>query len=125
MTKSSSDGTGTRETAVVAATNIGASSGNTVSCNFASNLSAAEGIVVLEFANVASLDASVTSSSGSSSVTALGSGTLTTTKNGDALIYAVTTSANETTWTAASGYTIPANEPDQSELDGSLRRDQR
>ncbi len=91
VNKSSSDGAGTRETAVYAATNIPASSGNTVSCNFASNLSAAEGIVVLEFANVAS------------------SGALTTTKNGDALIYAVTTSGDETTWTPASGYTIPAN----------------
>src|SRR6266540_3823450 len=109
VNKSSSGGAGTRETAVYAATNIPASSGNTVSCNFASNLSAAEGIVVLEFANVASVDTSVTSSSGSTSVTALSSGALTTTKNGDALIYAVTTSGDETTWTPASGYTIPAN----------------
>jgi len=109
VNKSSSGGAGTRETAVYAATNIPASSGNTVSCNFASNLSAAEGIVVLEFANVASVDASVTSSSGSTSVTSLSSGALTTTKNGDALIYAVTTSGDETTWTPATGYTIPAN----------------
>ncbi len=65
--------------------------------------------MVLEFANVASVDASVTSSSGSTSVTSLLSGALTTTKNGDALVYAVTTSVDETTWTPASGYTIPAN----------------
>ncbi len=107
---SGSDGSGNnREAAVYWANNVKASSSNTVACNFASNLTKAEAIVVEEFANVGSLDASVTSTSGSNSVTSLSTGSLTTTANDDLLIYAVTTSVTESTWTAESGYAIAPN----------------
>lgn len=104
----SDSGGGTRETAVYLATNIKSSASNTVSCNFASNLSTTEGIVVEEFSNVAGLDANVVATSNGSTVTSLSSGTLTTTHSGDALVFAINASASET-WTAGSGYTIPSN----------------
>jgi beta-mannanase/fibronectin type 3 domain-containing protein len=99
---------GTRESAVFVATNVVASSGNTVTCTFKSSLSSVEGIVVLEFANAAPLDGQRTSTN-TGSVTSLSSGTITTTQSGDVLVYAVNTSVNESTWTAGGGYTIPAN----------------
>jgi hypothetical protein len=107
VNRSFSDASGAkREACVFLANNIVASPSNTVSCNFISSLSTTENIVVLEFANASGLDGNTTSSTGSTSVTSLPSGSITATQNGDALIYAVTTSA-DATFTPASGYTIP------------------
>lgn len=109
LVKNASDtGGGARETAVYLATNVHSSASNTVSCNFASSLSTTVGIVVEEFSNVASLDASLAVTSNGTGVTSLSSGTLATTHSGDAMIFAINASTG-VTWTAGSGYTIPTN----------------
>src|SRR5260370_681993 len=54
-------------------------------------------------------DGSVNSNVSGSGITSVTSGSLTTANANDILIYGVRSQSNETTWTAGSGYTIPAN----------------
>jgi hypothetical protein len=54
-------------------------------------------------------DGSVNSNVSGSSITSLTSGSLVTANANDILIYGARSQSNETTWTAGSGYTIPAN----------------
>ncbi len=93
-----------RESALFFAANIKASSGNTISCNFASS-TGREAIVVEEFSGVVALDGSVTASN-NSPTTNLPSGNLTTTNANDLLVYEVNVGA-DSTFTAGPGYTIP------------------
>jgi len=93
-----------RESALFFAANVKASSGNTISCNFASS-TGREAIVVEEFSGVVALDGSVTASN-NGTVTSLPSGNLTTTNANDLLVYEVNVGA-DSTFTAGPGYTIP------------------
>ncbi len=93
-----------RESALFFATNVKASSGNTISCNFASTTGRGA-IVVEEFFGVVALDGSVTASN-NSATTNLPSGNLTTTNANDLLVYEVNVGA-DSTFTAGPGYTIP------------------
>ncbi len=93
-----------RESALFFATNVKASSGNTISCNFAST-SGREAIVVEEFSGVGALDGSVTASN-NSATTNLPSGNLATTNANDLLVYEVNVGA-DSTFTAGPGYAIP------------------
>src|SRR5258708_25684315 len=72
-----------RESALFFAANVKASSGNTISCNFASS-TGREAMVVEEFSGVVALDGSVTASN-NSATTNLPSGNLTTTNGNDLL----------------------------------------
>ena len=105
LIRTSSQGTA-RESGVFVATNVVAST-NTIT--FTWGVSATLAIVALEFANAASVEASVTNSTGNTAVTTISSGSITTTNNGDLLILAADAASDETTWTAGSGYTIPVN----------------
>ncbi len=93
-----------RESALFFAATIKASSGNTISCNFASS-AGREAIVVEEFSGVVALDGSVTASN-NATVTSLPSGNLATTNGIDLLVYEVNVGA-DSTFTAGPGYTIP------------------
>jgi hypothetical protein len=93
-----------RESALFFATNVKASSGNTISCNFASS-TGREAIVVEEFSGVVALDGSVTASN-NSATTSLPSGNLAITNANDLLVYEVNVGA-DSTFTAGPGYTIP------------------
>ena len=99
-----------RGSGLFVATNVVASANNTITFNWGTSTTL--GIVAEEFANVGSVEASTTSTTvatGSTNVTTIPSGSITTTNVGDVLIYAAEAGAGQTTWTAGSGYTIPAN----------------
>ncbi|HYY69059.1 MAG TPA: hypothetical protein VE734_04955 [Terriglobales bacterium] len=102
---------GNREDALFLATNVLARAANTISCNFASNLTATEGIVAEEFSGVASasvVDQSTAISDSSGATTALSTGSVTTTNANDLLVYEITASTDES-FTAGSGYVVPTN----------------
>jgi hypothetical protein len=107
VNKSSSSGGGSREDALFVAFNVPSSANNTVSCNFASNLTSyTESIIVEEFSGLTgAIDGSVVSSNSSGAATTLGSGNLTTTNASDLLVYEVNQWGN-VTFTAGPGYTI-------------------
>jgi hypothetical protein len=106
VNKSSSTGNGGSEDALFVAFNVPASTGNTVSCNFASNLNHVEGIIVEEFSGLTgAIDGSVVSSNSSGAATSLTSGNLTTTNASDLLVYEVNQRDN-VTFTAGPSYTI-------------------
>lgn len=96
----------TRGSGVFVATNVVASANNTI--KFTWTVSTTVSMVAEEFANVAGVETSTTNTS-STSVTTLSSGSLVATNKGELFIFEAETSADETTWTAGSGYTIPAN----------------
>ena len=103
-----------RGSAFLVATNVPAASANTITFDTTGDPGYwgpinGQAIVVEEFANVSRVETNRTATTGYTQTATISSGSLTTTNSGDLLVFETDSQGTGSSWTAGSGYTIPAN----------------
>ena len=103
-----------RGSAFFVAQDVPASTANTITFNTSGDPGYwgpinSQAIVVEEFANVAFVETNRSATTGYTQTATLSSGSLTTTNAGDLLVFETDSQGTGSSWTAVSGYAIPAN----------------
>ena len=103
-----------RGSAFFVAQNVPASTANTITFNTSDDPGYwgainSQAIAVEEFANVSRVETNGTATTGYTQTATISSGLLTTTNSGDLLVFETDSQGTGSSWTAGTGYTIPAN----------------